>query len=108
MGGTTAVSGPRKVRFSREAPRSVFLVDIQQLETAAAQAGLAQAVRAAALHYLEAGQLPQRVAHSVSGADIPAWPLTETGIPPAGSQDEAKPLRRHPLPFPQVGSSGVC
>jgi uncharacterized Zn finger protein len=73
------------------------------LEAAAAQAGVAQAVRLAALHFLETGQLPLREVRSVGGARPPAWPLPETGIPAAGSQDEAKPLRRYPLQFPQLG-----
>jgi uncharacterized Zn finger protein len=74
---------------------SPSLAALRALEAAAAQAGVAQAVRAAALHFLETGQLPQRVAHSVGGTSIPAWPLPETGIPPAN--------RRHPLQFPQLG-----
>ncbi len=74
---------------------SPLLSTLRALETAAAQSGLAQAVRAANLHYLETGQLPQRVARSVGSAVIPAWPLPETGIPPTE--------RRYPLQFPQPG-----
>ena len=74
---------------------SPSLATLRALEASAAQAGLAQAVRAAALHYLETGQQPQRVARSVGGAVIPPWPLSETGIPPAE--------RRYPLQFPQLG-----
>lgn len=82
---------------------SPSLAALRALEKAAERAGVGREVRAAGLHYLETGQLPQRVVRSVGGTNIPAWPLPETGIPPAGSQDEAQPLRRHPLPFPQVG-----
>jgi uncharacterized Zn finger protein len=71
------------------------LAALRTLEAAAAQAGVAQAVRVAALHFLETGQLPLREARSVGGASIPAWPLPETGIPPAE--------RRYPLQFPQLG-----
>ena len=51
-------------------------------------------MRAAALHYLETHQLPQRVMRSAGGTSIPAWPLPETGIPPAE--------QRYPLQFPQL------
>ena len=68
---------------------------LQALEKAAAKAGVAPAVRAAALNYLESGQLPTRVARSAGGTSIPAWPLPETGIPPTE--------QRYPLPFPQLG-----
>ena len=52
------------------------------------------AVRAAALHYLESGQLPQWVAHPAGGTNIPPWPLPETGIPPTE--------QRYLLQFPQL------
>ncbi len=74
---------------------SPSLAALRALDAAAAQAGVAPAVRAASLHYLETGQLPQRVARSVGETGIPAWPLPETGIPPVE--------RRYPLQFPQLG-----
>jgi len=74
---------------------SPSLPALRALETAAEQAGVASAVRAAALHYLETGRLPQREARPVGGASIPPWPLPGTGIPPAE--------RRYPLQFPQLG-----
>jgi uncharacterized Zn finger protein len=52
-------------------------------------------VRAAALCYLESGQLPQRAARSVGGTNIPAWPLPETGI--------HLTEQRYQLQFPQLG-----
>ena len=68
---------------------------LRTLEAAAAQAGVGPAVRAAALYYLESGQLPQRVARSVGETNIPAWPLPETGISPIE--------QRYQLQFPQLG-----
>ena len=56
---------------------------------------MASAVRAAALYYLESGQLPQRVARSAGETNIPAWPLPETGIAPIE--------QRYLLQFPQLG-----
>lgn len=67
---------------------------LQALEKAAAQAGVASAVRAAALYYLESGQLPERVARSAGGTNIPPWPLPETGI--------AATEQRCVLQFPQL------
>jgi uncharacterized Zn finger protein len=67
---------------------------MRALEATAAQAGVAPAVRAAALHYLESGQLPQWVAHTAGGTNNPPWPLPETGIPPTE--------QRYLLQFPQL------
>jgi uncharacterized Zn finger protein len=74
---------------------SPSLAALRALEAAAERAEVGREVRAAALHYLETGQPPQRVARSVGGASLPAWPLPDTGIPPAE--------RHHPLQFPQLG-----
>ncbi len=68
---------------------------LRALEAAAAQEGVGPAVRAAALYYLESGQLPQRLARSAGETNIPAWPLPETGIPPTE--------QRYQLQFPQLG-----
>ena len=68
---------------------------LRALDAAAAQAGVGPAVRAAALYYLESGQLPQRVARSAGGTTIPPWPLPETGIPSTE--------QRYQLQFPQLG-----
>jgi uncharacterized Zn finger protein len=74
---------------------SPSLSTLRVMTAAAEQAGVATAVRAAALHFLESGQLPRRVERTVSGTNIPVWPLPETDIPPAE--------RRYPLQFPQLG-----
>lgn len=74
---------------------SPSLSTLQAMMAAAERAGAVPATRAAALHYLESGQLPQQEAVSVGGTSIPAWPFPDTGIPPAE--------RRHPLQFPQLG-----
>jgi uncharacterized Zn finger protein len=71
------------------------LATLQVMTAAAEQAGVAPAVRAAALHYLESGQLPQRVVRNIGGTTIPPWPLPETGLAPSEP--------RYPLQFPQVG-----
>lgn len=73
---------------------SPSLASMQALMAAAERAGVVPAVRAAAMHYLESGQLPQRMARQAGNTAIPAWPLPETGIPPTE--------RRFPLQFPQL------
>lgn len=67
----------------------------QALMAAAEQAGTQSDVRAAALHYLATGTLPQAKPRAGEGATIPAWPLPDTGL--------ARSERRYPLPFPQLG-----
>ncbi len=49
----------------------------QELQKAAERAGVWSAVRAAAMHYLETGKLPQKAKEQ----GIPPWPLPETGLP---------------------------
>ena len=49
----------------------------QELQKAAERAGVWPAVRAAAMHYLETGKLPQKAKEQ----GIPPWPLPETGLP---------------------------
>jgi uncharacterized Zn finger protein len=65
------------------------------LEEAAGQAQAQPAVRAAALHYLETGALPQPKERVVGEHTIPAWPLPDSGLP--------QPERHYPPQFPQLG-----
>jgi len=65
------------------------LAGVQALLAAADKAQVATAVRAAAQHYLETGQLLQ-AAH----AALPPWPLPDTGLP--------RRVRTHPIQFPHV------
>jgi uncharacterized Zn finger protein len=74
---------------------SPTLQALRVLEAAATQAQAGTAVRVAAWHYLETGQLPQREVRVVGGSTIPAWPLPDIGMPRAE--------RRYPLQFPQLG-----
>jgi uncharacterized Zn finger protein len=50
------------------------------LMEAAERAEVWSPVRAAALHYLETGQLPERMERAVGGRTIPPWPLPDTGL----------------------------
>jgi len=50
------------------------------LMKAAKRAEVWSPVRAAALHYLETGQLPERMERAVGGRTIPPWPLPDTGV----------------------------
>ena len=52
----------------------------QMLQTAAEQAGVGPAVRAAALHYLKTGELPWAIKRKRKKHNIPRWPLPETGV----------------------------
>jgi uncharacterized Zn finger protein len=52
----------------------------QELEKAAKRAGVAPAVRAAALHYLETGVRPQAAAQTKKSADTPSWPLPDCEV----------------------------
>ena len=70
------------------------LAALQTLMASAAHAQVAQAVRAAALAFLETGQLPQPREQHVGAATIPRWPLPDTGIPAVE--------QRYPLRFPQL------
>ncbi|MBI3304205.1 MAG: SWIM zinc finger domain-containing protein [Deltaproteobacteria bacterium] len=49
----------------------------QELQKATERAGVWPAVRAATMHYLETGKLPQKAKEQ----GIPPWPLPETGLP---------------------------
>ena len=74
---------------------SPSLSTLSAVEAAAARAGVAPAVEAALLHYLETGQLPQPKARLVNGVNIPPWPLPATGIAPIPPRVQ--------LRFPLVG-----
>ena len=52
----------------------------QMLQTAAEQAGVGPAVRAAALHYLKTGELPSAIKRKRKKHNIPRWPLPETRV----------------------------
>lgn len=52
----------------------------QALQKAAQRAGVWPAVRAAAMHYLETGAVPQPTARIVKDKTIPPWPLPESGL----------------------------
>jgi uncharacterized Zn finger protein len=66
----------------------------QELQKAAKRAGVELAVRAAAMHYLETGELPQVAKRTKKGETIPPWPLPETGAP--------APTERQQLPAPMI------
>jgi len=59
------------------------LKTFQTLQQAAKRAGVLPAVRAAALHYLETGAVPQPTARMVGEETIPPWPLPDGGLKPA-------------------------
>ena len=59
------------------------LQTFQALQQAAKRAKVWPAVRAAALHYLETGAVPQPTARMVKEGTIPPWPLPESGLKPA-------------------------
>lgn len=61
--------------------RQPALQTFQELQRAAERAGVWPAVRAAALHYLETGELPQATRRTRKGQAAPAWPLPATGVP---------------------------
>ncbi len=50
------------------------------LHEAAESAGVWPAVKAAVMHYLETGELPERVERIAKGQTIPPWQLPETGL----------------------------
>jgi len=56
------------------------LETFEALGKAAERAEVWPAVRAAAIHYLETGQLPERTERTAGGRTIPPWPLPETGV----------------------------
>jgi len=56
------------------------LETFEALGEAAERAEVWPSVRAAAIHYLETGQLPEKMEHAVGGWTIPPWPLPETGV----------------------------
>ena len=58
------------------------LQTFQKLQQAAKRAEVLPAVRAAALHYLETGAVPQPTARMVKKETIPPWPLPESGLKP--------------------------
>jgi uncharacterized Zn finger protein len=58
----------------------------QELQKAAKRAGVEPAVRTAAMHYLETGELPQAAKQTKKGKAIPPWPLPETGAPAVTKQ----------------------
>lgn len=67
-----------------------------ELQKAAGKAGVWPAVRAAAMHYLETGELPQTTKRTIKGQTIPPWPLPETGL-------AAEPKRqRSPAPMTEA------
>jgi uncharacterized Zn finger protein len=59
------------------------LKTFQALQQAAKRAGVLSAVRAAALHFLETGAVPQPTARMVGVETIPPWPLPDGGLKPA-------------------------
>jgi uncharacterized Zn finger protein len=56
------------------------LETFKALREAAERAEVWPAVRAAAIYYLETGQLPERTERAVGGRTILPWPLPETGV----------------------------
>jgi uncharacterized Zn finger protein len=52
----------------------------KELRQAAESARVWPAVRTAVMHYLETGELPERVERIYKGQIIPPWPLPETGL----------------------------
>ena len=73
--------------FFREPSRQAF----QKLQKAAQRAGAWPDVRAATMHYLETGAVPQPTARMVQDQTIPPWPLPESGLK---NTTEAPPI--HP------------
>jgi uncharacterized Zn finger protein len=59
------------------------LKTFQTLQQAAKRAGVLPAVRAAALHYLETGAVPQPTARMAGAQTVPPWPLPDGGLKPA-------------------------
>ncbi len=70
------------------------LLTFNALHAAAEQADVWTAVRSAALHYLETGELPTHTARIVGDQIIPPWPLPATDLP--------EPLPRWVPPFPAL------
>lgn len=66
----------------------------QELQKAAGQAGVWPAVRAAAMHYLETGELPRTTKRAAKDRTIPPWPLPETGV--------MEPIAHREGPFPLI------
>jgi uncharacterized Zn finger protein len=54
---------------------------LQALQTAAERAGVRPAVRAAAMRYLETGELPGALDQTAGAQPTLPWPLPETGLP---------------------------
>ncbi len=67
------------------------LQTFQTLQQAAQRAGVLPAVRAAALHYLETGAVPQPTARMVGEETIPPWPLPDGGLKPAIERPPSHP-----------------
>ncbi len=72
------------------------LETFKELQKAAKRAGAWPEVRAAAMHYLETGELPETVKQVAEKATAPAWPLPQTGL-------EEKVEVRH-KDFPMIGT----
>ncbi|MFC2000597.1 SWIM zinc finger family protein [Chloroflexota bacterium] len=72
------------------------LETFKELQEAAERAGAWPEVRAAAMHYLETGELPQNIKQSSEKATILSWPLPQTGV-------EEKVEVRH-MDFPMIGT----
>ncbi|MEW6297092.1 MAG: hypothetical protein AB1671_05050 [Thermodesulfobacteriota bacterium] len=72
--------------------RQPSLQTFQALHKAADRAGVWPAVRAAAMRYLETGELPQKA----KARGVPPWPLPETGLPAGGE--------RYKQPAPMVNT----
>lgn len=71
------------------------LETFKALQEAAEQAKIWPSVRAAAIHYLETGQLPEKTERAVEGRTIPPWPLPETGVrETAGMSQKDFPMTR--------------
>ena len=69
------------------------LQTFQELQKAAERAGVWPAVRAAAMHYLETGELPQATKRVAKGQTIPPWPLPDSGV------QETTARRQTPAPM---------
>jgi uncharacterized Zn finger protein len=67
------------------------LQTFQALQKAAQRAGVLPAVRAAVLHYLETGAVPQPTARMVGEETIPPWPLPDGGLKPAIERPPSHP-----------------
>ena len=74
--------------FQQPAPQT-----FQELQKAAERAEVWPAVRAAAMHYLETGELPQATKRVAKGQTIPPWPLPDSGV------QETTARRQTPAPM---------